>query len=623
VPAIPGEPRPKAAVATLRPLQGRGFHSPRFFADSSRLLVAHDDPLGDGAYRTDLYEWNYRSGALRRITRGAGIQDADPLPDGRSAVGLRCENGSCDLVMVDLASGAVVIHRRGGLDAPFRRPRASPDGRSAVVSVQQHGRWRLALVPLGPAAADGDGAMVFVDPDDGASRYHASFLPGGRSLVCVSEAGGVPNLEIIDLDGGLASSGSTRGTRPLTRVTGAVFAPAPNPADSSVFFLALHSRGLDVRRIAVPPHDSARLPALPPLPSTLAPAVPLPAFRADTFTRSEPGEPRDYGAGPRRHRLLPGGNYSSEGGFASASLIGADPVGRFTYVLTGGIGERSAWRGGSLTASWRGSRTVAAGVTSIDGTLFHAEQRPSLQRAFGDAGAPFGIALDARQTGATVGSATSRDFGQARLAFRIGANLSSLHRSGEDDAVRGLAFGELRGVMRLRRDGYRADVALGGHGARGATDGLRWARAIASLTADVATPFGGGRIDATLGGTSGGGAFERFAIGGWPSPFVDAPVLSQRIPMPALPAGFAIGRRVATARASTAFGAVRPFYWIGSTADDLDRWWRVAGLDAEFVVDALPAFALPAITARAGAAYSWDAPFRHRVGAYVGLTYRP
>jgi hypothetical protein len=132
-------------IAALRPLGGRAFHSPRFFADTMRLLVSHDDPLGDGAYRPDLYEWNYRSGRLRRITRGSGIREADPLPDGRAAVGVRCENGLCDLVRVDLATGAVVVLRRSTPSTPFRRPRVSPDGRSAVVAAKHDGRWRLAL----------------------------------------------------------------------------------------------------------------------------------------------------------------------------------------------------------------------------------------------------------------------------------------------------------------------------------------------------------------------------------------------------------------------------------------------------------------------------------------------
>jgi PAS domain-containing protein len=612
VPAISGEPRPKAPVAILRPSGGRPFHSPRFFQDSSRLLVAHDDPLGDGAYRSDLYEWNYRSGALRRITRGASIHDADPLPDGRSAVAVRCENGLCDLVRVDLGTGAVTVLQRATPSAPFYRPRVAPDGASAVVAVQRDGRWRLAQVPVDPEIADGDSQLTFVDPDDGANRYDAAFLPGGRAVVCVSDAGGVPNLETIDLD--------TRATRPLTRVTNAVFAPAPNPADGSLFFLSLHARGVDVRRVSLT-NSVGRIVDLPP---ALAPAVPTPVEKVDTFPRAAPARPRAYGAGPHQHRLLPGGSYSAEGGFATLSLMGVDPVGRFAYALNGALGERSTWRGASVTASWRGSGAIGPGLMTIDGTLFHAEQRPSEQRTYGKPGPRFGTLLDATFDGATMTTATTRDYGLATLRLRIGATLGTVNLTNTVDAVRGLAFGEARGVVRMRRAGYRADVAANVHASRGGTDGLSWARAIGSLTADVATPFGGGRIDATLGGSDGGGGvFERFAIGGGPTPLVDAPALAQRIAMPALPVGFAMGTHFTTLRASTALGRVRPFYWIGTTRENLTDWARVVGLDVDYAVAAFPAFAVPAISIRAGAAYSWDDPFRHRVGVYVGVAYRP
>ena len=611
--AVPGEPRPKTPIATLRPKAGRPFHSPRFFHDSTRLLVSHDDPLGDGAYRPDLYVWNYRTGSLRRITRAASIRDADPLPDGRAAVGVRCENGLCDLVRVNLETGAVVVLKRATPSTPFYRPRVSPDGQTVVLSVQHEGRWRIATVPLEPVAADGDAALTIVDPDDGANRYDAAFLPGGRRIVHVSDAGGLPNVETIDLD--------TRLTTPVTRVASAVFAPAPNPADTSIFFLALHARGFDLRRISLStqaPRGAVALGAV------LAPAVPVPAEGVDTFPRAAPPQPSKYGAGPHQHRLLPGGSFAPEGAYASLMLLGLDPVGRFAYALNGAFGERSAWRGASLTASWRGTPPVVPGTMSIDGTLFHTEQRPSAQRAFGDGEPAYGTLLDATYSGATISTATVRDYGRAALRLRIGANLGTLGRPDFDRAVRGLAFGEARGAMRVRRGGYRADLSLGVHASRGATDGLGWARAIGSLTADVTTPFGGGRLDATVAGSDGGGGtFERFAIGGMATPLVDAPVLSQRIVMPALPVGFALGTHVKTLRASTALGPLRPFYWVGTTRENVTGWARVAGVDAEYTVPSFPAFAIPVIGIRAGAAYSWDEPFRHRVGVYAGVTYRP
>jgi hypothetical protein len=613
VPAVLTEPRPKRPLATLRPKAGRPFHAPRFFADTSRLLVTHDEPLGDGAYRSDLYEWNYREGGLRRITRGASIRDADPLPDGKSAVGVRCENGLCDLVRVNLESGALVTLRHATPSTPYYRPRVSPDGRNAVVSVQRSGRWRLAVVSIEAAAADGDTETQFIDPDDDANRYDASFLPGGRRVVCVSDASGIPNLEVLDLETSTATA--------ETRVTSAAAAPAPVPGDSSVFFLALHARGMDLRRVDLGATGVGKTVALG---AALVPAVPNPPAPVDTYPRSAPLRAHPYGVGPHIHRVLPGGSYSAEGAYASLSVLGADPVGRLAYSANGILGEPSAWRGASVTASWRGSRAAVPGVMSLEGNLYYAEQRPSRQRTFGDAGAPMGTQLDATYTGVTLGTSLGRDYGFARLQTRAGANVGTVDRPEEDRTGRGLVFGDARGTARVRRGDYRTDVSLALHGSGGAIGQLRFARAIGTVTADVATPFGGARVDATLGGSDGGGGtFEEFAVGGWPSPLVDAAVLAQRIPMPALPTGFALGTHVKMLRASTALGPVRPFYWVATTRDGFNEWKRVAGVDADYVVPSIPAFAIPVVTVRAGAAYSWDEPFRHRVGAYVGVTYRP
>ena len=603
VPAISGEPRPKAPIAVLRPARGRSFHSPRFFADSSRVLVSHDDPLGDGAYRPDLYEWNFRSGSVRRITRGASVRDADPMPDGRAAIGVRCESGVCDLVRVDLTSGAVAVLRKGTPASPFHRPRVAPDGRSVVVAMMTNGRWRLAQLQTDVAATDGEAAVTFVDPDDGANRYDAAFLAGGRRIVYVSDASGVGNLEVLDLE--------TQRVERLTGLESAAFAPAPMSGDSSVLFLALHARGLDLRKVKLSSATGESARALDP---SLTPAAPLAPAVVEGYARAQV-QPRRYD-GELQHRILPAGAYSTEGGFVAASVIGVDPVGRFAYSLNGAFGERSAWRGGAITASWRGSRPVVPGSMSIDGTLYHAEQRPSEQRAFGDRPPIVAARLDAAYTGATLGTATTRDYGNARLILRIGGNIGYVQQPGDDRVV--------RGVTRLRRGGYRTDVSLGVHASRGATDGLGWARATGTLGLDVSTPFGGGRLDGLLGGSDrGGGVFERFAIGGWPSPLVDAPALSQRIAMPALPAAFAVGTKVKTIRASTTLGPLRPYYWLGSTAIGMTGWSRVAGVDADYTFDAVPALAVPAVTLRAGAAYSWDAPFRHRVGVHLGVSYRP
>ena len=98
VPAVRSEPRPKRALATLHPRQGIAFDAPRFLPDGQRLLVSHLERTGDGSLRPDLFVWTPRDGRVRRVTRGASVRYADPTPDGRGAIGVRCVGGACDVV---------------------------------------------------------------------------------------------------------------------------------------------------------------------------------------------------------------------------------------------------------------------------------------------------------------------------------------------------------------------------------------------------------------------------------------------------------------------------------------------------------------------------------------------
>jgi len=212
-------PRPRKPLATLYPRNGRSFDEPRFFADTERVLLVRSMPLADGTLRPDLYEWNYRRGSIRRVTRGAGVRGADPSPDGRRAVATRCRFGVCDLVRVDLASGAVSTIVAGAVGRSHNRPRYSPDGRSVVVGVQERGHWRVAVT-------DDQGAPLrYIEPGDSADRFTPGFSADGKSLIVVSERTGTPNLERIDL--------ATFAVQPLTRLTSGAFMPDVSRSDSS------------------------------------------------------------------------------------------------------------------------------------------------------------------------------------------------------------------------------------------------------------------------------------------------------------------------------------------------------------------------------------------------------
>ena len=134
--------------------------------------------------------WNTATSKVHFVTNGAGIQDADPAPDGTRAAAIRCVGGVCDLVLVSLTDGSVTILAYGSPTTVFSHPRWSADGARLVTSVQRSdGLWRLALVQLTT------GTLSLVTPDDDVNRHSASFDARGEHLLYVSEAGGISNVE--------------------------------------------------------------------------------------------------------------------------------------------------------------------------------------------------------------------------------------------------------------------------------------------------------------------------------------------------------------------------------------------------------------------------------------------
>jgi hypothetical protein len=603
-------PPPRRAVATLLPHAGRPHESPRFLPDG-RLLVTRLEPLGDGRWRPDLFVWDWRARAVTRLTSGAGVRDADPSPDGRAAVAQRCAAGSCDVVRVDLATGAVTTLLRGGVDGSWSRPRWSPDGRRVAAARKTSGsdRWRVVVFP-----ADDPSAARPVDPDDGASRYHAAWA-GADALVVVSEASGAPNLERIDLSSGDGGMG-----RPLTRVTGAAFSPAPTSDGRSMYFLSLHARGLDLARapIEVPPVALVRLgPELGAAGRDPGGSAGAPAFAAGAVST-----PRPYGLGPRRVRVFPAGTHTAEGGLAQLLVGSTDPVGRLTWLLQGAYGRRSTWRGAALGAAWRGWRpTIAADV-------FHAEQRPSRQRDLRGAalpGAALPGALDADYSGASLSVGMRHDRGARVMRWRLGASAGSLDgRLPDEDGARALAFAEWAGAIGERSERATATVSLALHGAAGTTAGERWRRAAGTIAMRVGAGGSALGARATYGETSRDApAYERMIAGGADSPLLDPSLLSQRVEHPAIPLGVAGGRRLLALRGSARALGIEPYLWAVSAGDSLARWYRVVGVEGALAVEGIPLVHLPDAVLRYGVGYPLDEPARHRVRPYIALRYRP
>ena len=590
VPDVRWRPRTRATLAQLLPVAGRGHDAPRFLPDGKRILLVRQEPIGGGATRPDLFIWEWQSKRLRRVTRGAGIRAADPAPDGRSAAGVRCQAGICDVVRVDLATGGVSVIAAGAPERVFYRPRWAPDGRSIAVAVQERGRWRVERVD--PAT----GARTPADPDDGANRYDAAWLPGGREMVVVSERGGIANLEVLDP--------VTRAARTLTRVTGAAMAPEPNPRNGEIFYLAMHAAGLDVNRIRP---DSVRASQVVVLPAELAPVAPrAPGGLRDTLPRSPVPPSRPYGLGPRITRVLPLAGLDEEGASAGFALSNVDPVGRLALLARAAAAEgERAHGGGALAASWRGWRTA------LTAELFVV-------------GMPVPVDVEARAGrarpaffGATAFAETPWRSGGASHRLQGGVSGGSLRGYGD----RLLGFAEYGVAASRRRAGRVVTGSLRLNAAAGSTAQAGWARGVGSAGIGLGMGMLNLRADGSYGRVSGGApAFEMLTAGGSLSPLLDAASLAQRIPMPAAPFGVVAGRELATWRLSTRVGAATPYLW-GAAADG--QRYRIAGVEGEISTGLSNVLGLPGMRFTAGLGLPLDEPGRHAPQAYFSVNYRP
>ena len=585
-------------LSTLNPDAGRGHESPRFMPDGERVLVARQEPVGSHAQVHDLFLWRWRTGEVTRVSHGAALREADPSPDGRSAVAVRTIGGITDLVRVELATGAVVPLAAGSPDRILARPRWSPDGRSIVVGVQVEGRARIALVdPLG-------GDLQYVDPVDGVNRYDPVFADADRLLV-VSEAGGVANVSLLD-------PGSGR-EQPLTRLVTGAFWPIPTP-DNAVLFMALHPEGLDLRRVSMRERPAGRGVTLP---SSLAPSVPartrpLPELRVAASPPSRP-----YGRGARLQDLLPGVVHGPEASLLTLTFRNRDLLRRLTWSLDGALGTGDVWRGASTTVVWRDR------VPNLTAHGFVVEQRPS------GAGLPGYAApdLDLTYAGALVRAGDGPGAGRATS---IAAGLTLGHLSAErGSASRATAFS---------RAGLHRDFDVGGvqlalfsraRTEAGWTSGDSWLRLRAAVGLEAGAEHAGLLRAAVEGGALLGSPdpFEHFSVGGPPSPLLDPDAVSQQVPMPALETAARGGERMVAARVDYGiFGLPTVFAWATRTYPSGDDLTIVLGAEKTFFADdARLQWLIPGMSARVGGGMEiTDFDRRSRFGSfYLALSYRP
>ncbi len=609
VPARSFYPPPKRDIVSLMSSDGASYESPRWMPDNRHLLVHRLVPLPDGALRPDLFLWSAEDESLRRLTVGAALRNADPSGDGRWAAAVRCDHGWCDLVRVDLATGAVRVLVPGSESRNYYRPRVSRTTGEIIVSEQSGDRWRIASV-----SAE-SGALRYIDPADGVTRYDAAFDRDGRSVVATSEAGGVANLERLDRDG--------RPPVTLTAVTGAAVGADVAP-DGNVWFLSLQASGYDLRRLDVDSASIARAAR-----STMAmhvgrldslsAAFPPPAAAApDDASRRPPigdvSAIRPYGLGPSRLRYFPGFTTGYGGSSLLLSLARTDPAGRLGAILLGAAGAGALPAGASLNVVSRALRTERWL------SLWTSHESPS---AIFPRAAQEGLDLTRSGGALRVQRVNVSDGGE--LLMTAGALVERQYTNAFGSLTRQAALTGFSVVRRQRDEDTRYVEQLstvGELGSDGVTHYLRQRTTVGFGTASTLGSLATVRL--SYGSVGGGGdrEQERFVIGGFQSPLIDPLYDGRRVDAPAYPVGSADGNAFATFRLVLPIPPLELFY-SGASPDFFHRSFRSYGLEFRERVPGVSALGTPDVDVLAGFARAVDEPVAREWRYYLSLAVRP
>lgn len=595
VPARPLFPPPKRVLATLRAPAGSPYESPRFLSDG-RVLVTRLRRVGDGSLRHDLFLWNPQTRSVRRVTHGASLRTADPSPTSPIAAAMKCDHGWCDVAIVDLTTGRDSVILAGSPTRSYFRPRFSPDGRRLVVSMNEDGRWRLIV-------ANANGSDAREVPLDG-NVYDASWI-GTNVVVATSDADGIANLRTIDLTSG--------DTRRVTHVTGAAVGAEAAPRDSAIWFLSLYSRGYDLRRVRAPVSSDSTSVALSDrfVPAAMQPSTTMPAIAANDVSA-----PRRFDGSARLFRWLPLPQADADGYSGVLAVASSDVIGRSEIVARGAFGDRAAWRGGALDLTWRGLRPV------LRAELFDASQSLGATRSAVTDAVPFHTHM---RGGLAV---YDRLHGFETWALRLRLAGSAARLTGDSAANRILLIEDVA-LSALQRSGTRSvSESLGIVASGGRSFDRRFARGIASAGLGVSgwlpLPLS---ASATYARTSDDAPlFEQLSLGGSSPALFDRLLLGQRLVMPVLPSGIAIGTSALTYRVSANINPIGVYFWSGSTAPAGSRfsaWHRVIGLEGSQSVAAIPVAGVPSARIVYGAGESLDEPFRRQVRGYLSIIINP
>ena len=440
------KPLPRKVRHSLVMPDGGDIDTPRWTRDGRSIVFAHRGPDGEGFLHFDLYRWTPESGRVERLTQLADVRDADPDPDGRSAIAVRSRFGASQLVRVDLATGAIAEITQPSIELVYNHPRVSPDGSRIAYVAHSEGQWQIrfrtaaAELPLSPAARNDASSPEWLTNDE---------------VVATFAGAGFAELHRVRIDGSMT---------PLTRSAGGAFDPAPS-SDGRIFFMSLEPDGYVVRMLA----DATAAPSpRPTYDAALVPAIPPPAPRVQPFAEESVEAPRAYGIGRQEVGWFVSQNLGPEQRATELGVRFGDVVGRLDTLILASLANGDAHEGFAVASAWRGW------PIELLGHAFHAEEsgvtreglevrgrwssRGALRNVSLEAG---GLAGDPRELLFAEGAIATR---QVRTSWSASQSLRLAVDAGDETHWRAIAAAALRmGGWRLggryqHDDGSRIDV---------------------------------------------------------------------------------------------------------------------------------------------------------------------
>ncbi|UCG51507.1 MAG: PD40 domain-containing protein [Candidatus Latescibacterota bacterium] len=195
---------------------------PQFSADGKKLLYSRKHKVDHyGSTVNDVFVYDLETKKEKRLTKGARIGDPDFSPDGKKIVGVRNNDGTHRIVVMDAYGENLRELYSGKMGTQFYNPHFSPDGEKILFGIFREGTRDVAMI-----LADGtDFRYILQTPND---ERDVRWTRDGRGIIFACDRTGIFNIYELALEDG--------SIKKHTNVVGGAFMPDQSPGDGALAY---------------------------------------------------------------------------------------------------------------------------------------------------------------------------------------------------------------------------------------------------------------------------------------------------------------------------------------------------------------------------------------------------